>query len=278
MSAAPTGVPAVGNDRRRPSAVQPVESVRRALRVLRCFDVDHPELGVTQIAELLGIHKATVHRLLTTLEVEDFVCQTAERRYRLGFNAYRLGLVAVPGHALQAVQVELQRLVAETGETAHFAVLDGNEVLYVEKVEGSHRLRLPSAVGRRVPAHCTALGKVLLASMTASDRLRILGDITWEKYTPRTIIDPVAFADHLQTVLADGVGFDEQEFEEGLTCAAAPVRGPTGAVVAGVSISGPSPRFERHREMYVAQVMHAAEALQAKAADYLQALSAKTRA
>lgn len=271
MAASPeTSEPA---DAVRASRVQPVEAVRRALRILHCFDADRPELGVTEVAEELGLHKATAHRLLTTLEIEGFVRRTSQKRYQLGLRAYRIGLLAMPGlEQRDAVKQELRNLAASTGETAHLATLDGNQVLYVEKMEGSHRLRLPSAVARKVPPHCTALGKVLLAALPGDERLRVLATLRWERHTPNTITDPTAFAHEIERVRLEGIAFDNQEFEEGLTCLAAPVASQSGAVMAAVSISGPSPRFESYQEQYIEQILAAATSLSTRASDYLHTL------
>lgn len=271
MTASPEAFPASQDG--APSRVQPVEAVRRALRILQCFDVDRRELGVTEVAEELGLHKATAHRLLATLEAEGFVRRTDQKRYQLGLRAYRIGLLAMPGaEQREAVKEELRQLAAVTGETAHLATLDGNQVLYLEKVEGSHRLRLPSAVARRVPPHCTGLGKVLLAALPADQRLRVLATLRWERYTPNTITDPTAFTYELEHVGEEGIAFDNQEFEEGLTCLAAPVLSESGTVMAAVSISGPSPRFDTYRDQYVEHIRAAAASLSTRAAEYLQSL------
>src|SRR2546422_7790744 len=117
-------------------APPPVESVRRALGVLRCFRVEQPELGVTEIARELQLSKSTVHRLLATLEAEGFVHHPNGSRYVLGWRAFELG-AAVPAWSAirQPVLRRLEALAASTGETAHLAVLDEGQVLYIEKVE-----------------------------------------------------------------------------------------------------------------------------------------------
>lgn len=257
------------------AGVQPVAAVQRALRILQCFNADELELGVTEVAAAVGLHKATAHRLLATLESEGFLRRTDGKKYRLGLCAYQLGLLASPDlEERRAIQEELGRLATATGETAHFAILDGSQVLYVEKVEGSHRLRMPSAVGRRVPAHCTALGKVILASMTEHERLQVLAELGWERYTNNTFTEPSAFLAELESVRVQGVAFDRQEFEEGLSCIGTAVPSDSGSVVGAVSISGPSTRFDTYADRYIAELTETAAAIGAQAPGYLHWLEA----
>jgi DNA-binding IclR family transcriptional regulator len=231
----------------------PVESVRRALKVLRCFGLDHPELGVSTIARELGMHKSTVHRLLTTLQEEGFVYQVDGNRYTLGWKVFELG-VAIP--AWQAVRQPvlrvLESLVGETGETAHLAILDDGEVLYVEKVEAARSLRMPSAVGRRVPLHCTALGKVLMAGLDNETFRATIYSSPLKAFTNSTITDPDRLREEIERVRRQGYAVDREEIEEGLMCIGAPVVDPGGRTCAAISIAGPSsrilPPLKRHSD------------------------------
>lgn len=229
----------------------PIESVRRALRVLRCFQVQRPELGVTEIARELRLPKSSVHRLLNTLEQEGFVHKLDGSRYALGWRALELGGALWAWNAMrQPVLRWLGSLVQETGETAHLGVLDRGEVLYIEKVESVRSLRMPSAVGRRVPLHCTALGKVLLAGLERDVRTRLLRNAILQRHTSNTITNRNKLLHEINIVRNQGFAIDREEIEEGLMCVAAPVVDDEGVTCSAISIAGPAsrmtPRLERH--------------------------------
>jgi IclR family transcriptional regulator, KDG regulon repressor len=217
-----------------------VNSVVRALAILSLFDLDHSEMGVSQVAELVGLHKSTAHRLLRTLESQGFVTKTERSKYVLGRKIFELGALAYAQGGFHGIVLEeLGRLMERTNETAHLAVLDDVDVLYLEKVESQRPLRMPSAVGRRQPADRTALGKVLLAHLDSRDLSRLQNRLRGDP-------DPLeadALIRELQTVRADGYAVDREELEQGLMCIAAPVTTLSGEVCAAVSVSGPTSRL-----------------------------------
>ena len=242
------------------ASVGSVESVRRALRILRCFSIDVPELGVSDIARQLGMHKSTVYRLLSTMELEGFVHQVDGGRYALGWRVFELGEAVRGWQSIRNVVLRhLQALVAETNETAHLAVLDEGSVLYVEKVESPRPLRMPSSVGKRVPPHCTALGKIFLAGLP-QDQLWPLLYRSHERFTPSTIVDPDRLRSEVDAVRANGYAVDHEEIEEGLMCIAAPILDDK-VVAAAISISGPQSRIGPRLEQYAAAVQATGEAL-----------------
>lgn len=244
------------------AAVLPVESVRRALRVLSCFSAERPELGVTDVARLLGMHKSTIHRLLITLETEGFVYQTVTGTYALSWKAFRIGSAVAAGDAIhEAVLEALRAVVAQTGETAHLGVLSDWQVLYVEKIDGSWSLRMPSAVGKTVPLHCTALGKTLLAGLDSAVAARLIFATDWPKMTDNTIIEPELLLNEVGTVRERGYAVDHEEIEEGLVCLAAPITDDAGATCAALSISGPSSRINRRLDESISAVQDASRTL-----------------
>ena len=251
-------------DKTRSAGPPFVESVRRALRILRCFSLETAELGVSDIARQLGMHKSTVYRLLGTMEAEGFVHQIDTGRYVLGWRLFELG-GAVKGWSSTRTVVtrHLASLVAATSETAHLAVFDEGSVLYIEKVESTRPLRMPSAVGKRVPAHCTALGKVFLANLAPQESLSAIRR-PLARYTPKTIVDPDRLREELETVRVEGYAVDREEMEEGLMCLAAPICDDRGAVAAAISISGPSSRIEPRLAAHVESIRAASSALSAE--------------
>jgi len=236
-----------------------VNAVERALEILEHVDGSARGTGITELSRRLGMGKSTVHRLCATLEHRGYLTRDPETgRYRLSLRLFQIASTALshldlPARALPA----LEALGAAVGETVHLAVLDGDEVVFIGKVESPRPLRLHSQVGRRAPAHCTALGKVLLAH-AAPDRLaRILtGPIA--RYTPETITAPDMLERVLEEVRRRGYAVDDQEFEEGIRCVAAPVRDYTGGVVSALSVSAPAVRLPRSRVGTVAAAVIAA--------------------
>lgn len=232
--------------------------VDRVVDILESFTRLGPELGVSDISRALDLKKATTHRLLASLRRRGIVAQDAQsRRYRLGMKLWELGQMATTQvDWLERIKPYLQELTDLTGETTHLAVLNDGQVLYVEKVESSHSLRMPSQVGRRLPAHCTGVGKALIAFLPEEVVRSLVARRGLPSFTANTITDRVKLEAELATIRARGYSVDDEEIEEGLVCIGAPVRDHTSHVVAAVSIAGPSSRLrpdtiERHAESVV---------------------------
>jgi DNA-binding IclR family transcriptional regulator len=137
----------------------------------------------------------------------------------------------------------LERLAAAAGETAHLCILDDGEVLYLEKVEPTRTVRVPSSVGQRNPAHCTAVGKALLAHLPEAEVDVVIRRRGLKSFTPNTITSPTLLKRELKAVRERGYAVDDEEIDEGLRCIGAPVRDASGRVVASMSIAGPAFRI-----------------------------------
>lgn len=222
-----------------------VKSVGRAASLLIALADEGKYISLTDLSEKLGLHISTVHRLLATLMEYNLVEQNqVNGRYRLGLQALHLGTAVLQQLDLRQEVLPFMRELSElTGETVNLSVLDGHEVVYVEKVEGSSPLRLFSRIGHRAPAYCTGAGKVLLSEMSLDDVRAILRSQGMVPLTPNTLTTFEEFLHALDFVRLNGYALDDEECEIGASCIAAPIRGHKGKIVAALSISGASVRF-----------------------------------
>jgi DNA-binding IclR family transcriptional regulator len=248
-----------------PAAVSPryrIQAIERAVAILNAFNADEPELGVTEIAERVCLHKSTVHRFIVNLEAAGLVERNARSgRYRLGLHIFELGgLVMQRMNLWDEALPFLEGLVRDTGETGHLAVLDGGEAIYIERVEARRPLRVPSAIGRGYPAHATNLGKVLLADLPRERVVEIVAAHGLPAYTRNTITDLDALERELERIRERGYAIDDEEYDEGLRCIGAGVRDHTGRVVSALGIGGPVTRITPERVEELARLVMAAAA------------------
>ena len=221
-----------------------LSTVRNAARLLKVFRSREADLGVSELARRLGLGKSTVHRMLTTLVAEGLIEQNPRTGgYRLGIVMFELGeAVRVHMDLHAAAAPVLGELRAQTGESSQVGVLDGHEVVYVDRLESTHSLRLFTETGRRVPVHCTSSGKVLLAYLPEARRQAVLRAAPLTALTPHTITDPERLAAELARVRRRGWAEAINEREIGVASIAAPVRDISGEVVAAISIGVPLAR------------------------------------
>jgi DNA-binding IclR family transcriptional regulator len=221
----------------------------RVFGILDALAEDGAGVALSDLARKLDLHRSTVHRLLVVLEGRRYVEKdSASGKYRLGSKLLELGTKVAARLDLPAIaRPFLEQLVRETGETAHMGVLRQGEVLSIANVESSRTLHTPRTVGRRTPAHCSSLGKCLLAFLPDRDLNEFLEVRGLKAYTISTITSPEVLKAELRRVRERGYAVDEEEYEEGLKCVGAPVRDHSGAVIAAVSIAGPAPRLREGR-------------------------------
>ena len=241
-----------------------IQAIERAVAILNVFTTDEPELGVTEIAERVGLHKSTVHRFMVNLDAAGLVERNPRSgRYRLGLHIFELGgLVMQRMNLWDEALPFLEGLVRDTGETGHLAVLEGGEAIYIERVEARRPLRVPSAIGRGYPAHATNLGKVLLADLPRERVAEIVATHGLASYTRNTITDLPALEAELERIRIQGYAIDDEEYDEGLRCIGAGVRDHSGRVVSALGIGGPVTRITPERVEELARlVMTAATGL-----------------
>jgi DNA-binding IclR family transcriptional regulator len=252
----------------KPKSEYSIQTVQNALRLMEAFD-QQVELGVSELSRRLDLHKNNVFRLLATLEESGYIEQSSDSdRYRLGVRCLELGRAYERGFdLLHHARRVLERLAAELGETAHVAVLRDFEVVHLDGVEPSRLMVCARRIGLRLPAHCTALGKVLLAAsgdevLEQYDRERVSRGLL-DAFEERTLVDREKLFEHLRTVAVQGFALDLEEYETGLCCAAAPIQDGVGRVRAALSLSGPACRLteERLLDEVVPAVTEAAQGL-----------------
>lgn len=236
-----------------------VRAVDRALDVLLCFNRQSPELSMTQIADQIGIHKSTVHRLLATLEARRFVQRDPDTGiYRLGIRLLQMAYLTLEQNDLRRLAAPFERLLSERyQENIHLAVLDDTDVVFLNIVESAQRVKLAAAIGQRLPAFATASGKAILAFLPDKVTLRIL-DRGMPQLTPYTHISSNTLFEDLRTIKEQGFAISEQEYEEEINAVAAPIFDPEGQPIASVAVAGPAYRLTRERMVEIGPVLLAA--------------------
>ncbi|MFE9607467.1 IclR family transcriptional regulator [Streptomyces sp. NPDC006012] len=228
-----------------------VPAVTRALDILELFLDGDGTLSAPDIVRRLQLPRTTVHELVTTLAARQYIVPVPGQsgQYRLGVRPYQLGSHYAERLDLAAEGQQVARAVAETcDETVHVAILDGTDVIYIAKVDSTHAVRMVSAAGRRLPAHCTSVGKMLLASLPGPElAARIPDGAELVAMTPDSITDPGALREALTAIRERGIAVENRESNPDVSCVAAPVRDRTGQVVAALSISVPMIRWSDER-------------------------------
>ncbi len=214
------------------------QSLDRALTVLD--ELASGPKNLDQLAGPLGVHKSTVLRLLRTLEAHRFVQRGEGRSYRLGTSLFELAYRALDERDVRrCAEPAARELNAATGHTVHLASYEDGEVIYIDKYESRHNVRMYSRIGRRAPLHCTAVAKVLLAALPGDERDRVTAAMDYPRLTANTLTSRRALLAELARVAERGYAVDHAEHEEFVHCVAAPVRGPRGEVLAALSLSAP---------------------------------------
>ncbi len=224
-------------------------AVARAVAALHALARSSEGLTLSALARELGEPKSTLHGVLVTLvESGLLVRDEASKRYRLGPHVLALaGAYARQSDLLRAFTDVARPLARELGETIQLAILQGRDVLYIGKQEGTQWVRLASEVGTRLPAHATSLGKCLLAWLPSDELERLLAAGPLPALTPRTITDPDRLRAELAQVRERGYAIDRGETLPDVWCFGAPVRDAQGTVVAALSISVPVTRIAPER-------------------------------
>ncbi|HAF70562.1 MAG: Transcriptional regulator, IclR family [Acetothermia bacterium 64_32] len=225
-----------------------VQSVYRALKLLEyvCSSNDHRGVSLSELSDYIGLSKPSVYRLLNTLQAFHLVSKEPQT----GLYHPGPGLIELAQKGLERFEIRkialpyLEELQKKTNETVHLAILDSGEVVYLEKRESTQTIRMYSAVGRRAPAHCTGLGKAIMAFLPRDERRRILEERGLKPYTANTITSIDEFEQECERIRVRGFAFDLGEHEEEIRCVAAPILDHTGYPVAALSVAIPAFRTD----------------------------------
>lgn len=241
--------------KKKPS--QTVQSLTRAFDIIEELVEYINGLGVTELSKKLDLHKSTVHRLLATLEYRGYVKKdNGSNKYKLSMKFLDIGGELLDDLDLRReVKPHIRRLGDETGETIHLGILVDYEVIYIDKEETPQTIRMYSKIGASVPAHCTSMGKILLAYSPENVLEELLKKKGLPKKTKNTITDEKKLRKHLKKVKENGYAVDNQEMETNIRCIAGPIFNFQNKILGSFSISGPTSRITKDRIEELAELV-----------------------
>lgn len=222
--------------------IAPIQSVERAIWILKCFET-HGELSLSEISRMLALHKSTTFGLVSTLEAYRLLEQDqSSGKYRLGIELFRLGS-KVNVDLRSIVAPYLDKLVRICGETVNFVIPDGDSVVYLEKKESPHSMRIATALGQREPLYRTATGKAILAKLPLDTAKDILQRTKFERMTSNTLLSVEEVLQQLSVIRKCGYAVDNEELEYGLVCLGVAIVDSNSQPVGAISVSGPASRM-----------------------------------
>jgi IclR family transcriptional regulator, pca regulon regulatory protein len=219
------------------------QSLERGLAILSSFHSDRPLIGVSELSRGLDLSRSTTHRYVATLAKLGYLQQDPEsKRYRLGPKVLDLGFSALNSmDLLEIAAPHLRRLCDETQRTVNLAILDGTDVVYIERYrtaqQGQREIDLNLHVGARLPAYCTAMGKAILAFVPEDRLAEIIERIDFTPRGPNTLTDAGAFRAELERIRESGIAVNDEELAYGLRSIAAPIHSHSGEVLAALNLA-----------------------------------------
>lgn len=230
-----------------------IQVLQKAMAVLKCFQKNSPELHIPEISEKLGIPKPTIHRILVTLERGNFVKKDpVTEAYHLGIGVLELASNFLNNMDVRTIALPvMEQLAKETGENVYLGIYDDGAAVNIHQEQGEKILAGYNRIGCRVSAHLSALGKVILANIGNEDLEKYMRSVNFEKRTANSIISKKQLIDELDAIKDNGYAIDNEEYEVGLKCIAAPIFDLNGTVVAAISISGPANRISKDFNPYL---------------------------
>ena len=226
-----------------------IQSLDRGLVILEAVAKSGEPMSLADLAALLHIDRSSVFRLANTLKRRGYLAISSRGKdYILGPSIWRLSRQYDWSNMLIAISHEpLKNLALATNETAHLAVREGKRALFIDHATANHMVAVAGQTGELIPLYCTAHGKALLADCDADQIETILGSHTLSSYTPQTMTSLRKLAKHCKEINRLGYATDDEEFQEGIRCVAAPIRDRDGSLIASIGIAAPMTRFPRER-------------------------------
>lgn len=218
------------------------QSLERGLAILDCFTPEHPVRGIADIADELGMSRSTLHRYAITLLALGFLVQDASRKYRLTLHVTSLGMSTMSSTDMREhSRVHLEELRQRTSYTVNMSILDGPEILYIDRARsfrrGQNKIDLDLHPDSRLPAYCTSMGKILLANLPDVEQRDLIDNMTLTRRGPNSITSKRALRTELEHVLDEGIAVNDEELAEGLVSIAAPLRSESRDVVAAINLA-----------------------------------------
>ena len=243
-----------------------MQTLKRAEKILECFSMEKPSLGLSELSEKTNIPKPSVYRICEALVRIGFLRKNLNKTYSLGFRLLELGSIVLSTLEIRKIAMEeIERLQNLTGESVHLGILDGTEVVSIEGLEGSHSLRTHVYIGKRASLYCTAVGKALLAFLPEDQMNTIIKKLDLKPHTKNTITDKDELLKELERIRERGYSIDNMEDEEGVRCVGAPILNSKNVAIASISISGPASRLSDEKiEEYSKLVKEAAKNISRK--------------
>lgn len=229
-----------------------VTAAERTILILEKLST-YSSINLEDLAKECDLPKATLYRFLATLISLGYVRRDKNDKYSLTLRMFSVGSTSLEHTDLLNIARPIAEELSEyTGETVHIGILEKTRAVYVLKIESAHTIRMFSRVGKRIPLHCTAIGKIVLSDLDSQERDEIYKKIltengTFKEYTKNTFITEESLNEELKNVTKQGFAQDKEEHEEGITCIGAPIRDTSGHVIAAISVSYPCFRFPTER-------------------------------
>ena len=236
-TAEPDDIDTQAEDRQRSG----VQSLARAFGIMEEVARSRDGISLAELSKRVGLHNSTTFHLVKTLVSLGYIRQIKDtKRYRIGRPLFALAASALDEIEMVSLAMPvLEDLSRETGEGGHFAVRMGNSVVVIARTAAPGAFQLAERVGVVRPAHCTALGKVILAALRDDQLDRFLARVELTPVTPRSITEPRALKKDIDGVRRSGIAFDDGEFNPEVRCVGVPVKDFTGQVIGAIGISGP---------------------------------------
>lgn len=220
----------------------------KAMEVLETIALSSTPLRFTDVLHRVDQPRGTLHRQITNLIEEGLLATRSDNSYELGLTLLKLASRAWSSNQFRSIaEPHLKNLHETTGETVHLGILNGIEVIYLDKVESRQAVRMYSQIGNSAPAFCTGVGKAALAALPDAELERRISDITFKRFTDTTLVSDAALTGEIQTIRNCGNAFDREEHEKDIHCVAAPIHSRDREFVAGISVTAPTYRVKMNQ-------------------------------